>query len=1052
MPSTYERFGDTFEDGTLEDWVMASGSVLGVTTGAAFEGSYGLAVTVSPAESHVVRGTRRDIARADEAYLRFRFDPNDLIFNDPGTGWIPNRSIQFAAIQGPGRHFMVAIRFRRVAGVYEGFLEWHDASGANQLDFVNGSFRVPNRWQEVTIGFRRNGWVACWIDGALVRTVSGVTHDEPYASIIEAGKTNLAPLLTNPVGTLRFDDISLLLPTIPDLWVDTANGNDSNDGLTPGTAFATISRASDLAGAGTVVHIQPGIYRESINPAQGGTPGQPATYRAADGPGTAIIRGSLPSSAVTWTRLSTNSIGLPSSVATSSIWWADLGSWNLDDTPAFVVTTDAAGRISSRLPLAREPDWTAPDWKRFSQLWWVANGGQSKPSCDPATDPDNECDRSSRSSMLLTDDRSETQPAGVEPGDLTTLGSLVGATIFARECFWGHYMCRRTITAHDVVAGRVTVDHACYESDGDPGLGWGSQYFVENHPRLLDSPGEWWFDRSTHRLYVWPPTPGDPRPQNLEISRLGIGVDLKDLSYVTFENLDIELFNDSAFENQNWVWQASAGNEISGCRIRYAQRAVLLSQFVEDGTHADKQLEGFTVDSCEISHMDHESMRLVHHWDDGDAPDSWVRPGVLRTTIRNNTISDVGFRPPSTSDDHGGLMVWHGVDVTLEGNRFLDMAQEGIKVFKSIVQSPATWGFNPAEIKTGGILIRNNAVERACQLKNDCGAINISGPAPDQHVFKNVLVYQNTLRDTFGWSWSAEHRGLWSAGQFPGAGGIGLYIGNSSGIHAFRNVLFDNGYAGVHMAKAWRDGPISLYNNVAANNAFGIHIGGLEFDTHPTVGLEIRNNIFIRNTAYGIKITEGDTDYTGTEVDRNLYFDNGWQDTVYKPGAMKISHDGPEEYLQTLAEIRANTPFEANGQSGDPAFLAYDPTDSGPFDAFEPDFRLEPGSRALDAGTTLLSTALQDVLSVFGITDPPANVRYDQGAFEGACGDGAVSDTVVLSTATYSACATLTVGPNVSIGSTGTAELAAGRSVIMTNGVSVENGGTMQVMVEGPPY
>ena len=65
-----------------------------------------------------------------------------------------------------------------------------------------------------------------------------------------------------------------------------------------------------------------------------------------------------------------------------------------------------------------------------------------------------------------------------------------------------HYVYRRNIIAHNITAGRVTVDEDC-EREGQPALGWGSKYYVENHPRLLDNPGEWWYDRQTKHLYLW---------------------------------------------------------------------------------------------------------------------------------------------------------------------------------------------------------------------------------------------------------------------------------------------------------------------------------------------------------------------------------------------------------------------------------------------------------------------------------------------------------------------------------------------------------------------
>ena len=62
-------------------------------------------------------------------------------------------------------------------------------------------------------------------------------------------------------------------------YVDVNGGSDSNDGLTPGNAFATITKSEDVPiAANDTVHIAQGTYREEVTLAVSGTSGNPITW------------------------------------------------------------------------------------------------------------------------------------------------------------------------------------------------------------------------------------------------------------------------------------------------------------------------------------------------------------------------------------------------------------------------------------------------------------------------------------------------------------------------------------------------------------------------------------------------------------------------------------------------------------------------------------------------------------------------------------------------------------------------------------------------------
>ncbi|GAG35257.1 unnamed protein product, partial [marine sediment metagenome] len=56
-----------------------------------------------------------------------------------------------------------------------------------------------------------------------------------------------------------------MAPTANVYYVDAVSGDNSNDGLSFETAFATIQKGIDMAGDGDVVLVYPGLYQEEIN-------------------------------------------------------------------------------------------------------------------------------------------------------------------------------------------------------------------------------------------------------------------------------------------------------------------------------------------------------------------------------------------------------------------------------------------------------------------------------------------------------------------------------------------------------------------------------------------------------------------------------------------------------------------------------------------------------------------------------------------------------------------------------------------------------------------
>lgn len=817
--------------------------------------------------------------------------------------------------------------------------------------------------------------------GTLQKTPPAVTQVIPITGDEQPANTN-DPGIPSPViksGAAVTDvDLDAFTNTI---WVDAGGGSDSNSGISLQNAVSTLQHAAEVAVPGTVIRIMPGIYREAIVPANSGTPSQPILFLAEEGLDTVIIRGSESSSSLAWTQLQSNSIGLPSGVNPANIYYTDLSSWGLQEAPHFLGIIGPGNTVTSTLNPAREPDWQVETDFKHTEFWWMANGGSSVAGCDPTTNSDSLCDKNWRSFTQLTDTLTDADPAGIEPGNLKTLGSLVGGTMVAMDSYHALYVYRRTIIQHDVVAGRITVDDEC-NNDGAPGLGWGSKYYIENHPALLDQAGEWWYDIKTGRLYLWSPTGKNPAQINLEISRYENGVDLSEKSNIHLDGLQIDLFNGVAFIIDNISRYATAhGNQLRNSRLLYANKGIVLHTYLSE-PEVEYAIDGFLLENSEIGFMDTTGFDSTYWWDGAPAPTQFTHSGIRNLVIRNNVMHHLGFN--SRDRSAVGVRIFFPDKIRFEGNHIHHVAQNGVHFHQSLIRSSKVYDLSPSEILIGNILIKDNLFEDICLAGSDCGGLKISGGnRPYTHVFRDLLVVGNIFRNNFGWSYVSIQRGLNELGD-----GNGFYFDYVSGVHAYRNIAFNNSGAGFKLSCLWRDDDAVFFNNIAANNyLYGFKFTGLgDCDNHNgSVNTQLVNNIVVNNGLYGIQFNSAyENQYGNLLIDYNLYFQNGWNN----PSGISTAYiqlfraSLPTEYFTSLAEIKFKTSWEDHGQEGNPFLANYDASDNTVYTFIWPDFNpTNKSTHLLDHGSQLTGS-LFGLVAGNKVDDVLCGRAYDIGRFE----------------------------------------------------------------------
>lgn len=235
------------------------------------------------------------------------------------------------------------------------------------------------------------------------------------------------------------------------------------------------------------------------------------------------------------------------------------------------------------------------------------------------------------------------------------------------------------------------------------GLREGGRFYLENSLAALDSPGEWYLDRASGRLYVWPPL--DARVGDLELSLTETLLDLSGASDVTVKGVTFEAARGDAV-----VMDGGAGNHIIGCVIRNIGNLAVRISGERNG-----------IEHCDIHDIGDSGIMLSG----GDR--FTLTPAVLYAI--DNRIHNFGLW---TRTYTAGVMV-QGVGNVISGNTIFDAPHMGIQV-----------GGNDHTIE-------NNLIHDVVTETNDAGAIYMWGDWGQ----RGTLIRNNTIcnvRSTTGFA------------------------------------------------------------------------------------------------------------------------------------------------------------------------------------------------------------------------------------------------------------------------------------------------------------
>ena len=228
--------------------------------------------------------------------------------------------------------------------------------------------------------------------------------------------------------------------------------------------------------------------------------------------------------------------------------------------------------------------------------------------------------------------------------------------------------------------------------------GWG--YFLLGQLWMVDSPGEWFYDRKTQALYAWMPDSAAPATA-MAVSQLSSGADLKGRNYITLDGL--------------YIRRVGIGIDMRG-----STGVVVRNSRIEDtaslGIDAHSGASS-VIDSCTVQRTGGDAISGA---DDASGPSVDMR--VLNSTISQSGVLVVNDKVLSLPG-RSRAAIRGGLRATITGNTVTDSGFIGI------------WPM-------AGSLVSDNVVSGACTILDDCAGIYTSN-APNGSVIRHNIVHHS---------------------------------------------------------------------------------------------------------------------------------------------------------------------------------------------------------------------------------------------------------------------------------------------------------------------
>lgn len=553
-------------------------------------------------------------------------------------------------------------------------------------------------------------------------------------------------------------------------YIDFENGNNELDGLSPATAWkhhpwdaAATGLAKASSGIRTYVFKRGVVYRGVLTAKESGAAGNPIRLTSDPGWGTgeAGIYGSVKAEGG-W--LKGTSVIAPSIPNPELVWYKSVG--------ALANATKVVGEVTEagikRVLLARTPNYVNTPTEPM-QKWWTFTG------------------KAVANGLLnLTDTKNMVQ---------TDVNYYKGGTVWAIEdVVTMSTLWKKQISNYNPATKTISV--SLDENKANFG-GKDCKYYVENTPFMLDSPGEYYFDKATNRMFIRLEGDKDPNTTTIEIASRSTLMTVSAKSHIEISGLT---FGFTTYDNVRYG-QAdgiptikidnSSDITIKNCKFHY----------LNGGIMANGTGKNYVISDNEMNYMDDFSILL-------NGPDE---VSILRNKIFENGTRHLGRWYSSIPAIAGTFTV-----AEIAGNIVEHSWGSGLNF---------TWGKGSgASITVPFIrgLVHHNRVSHSLQGVNDYGGIESWQGGP-------VYTYNNISEDTQGWHYN------WWVGNIMSLG-YPFYFDGSFKQYIFNNIVKGTGWNRTSAAYMQVLGYYNMYvHNVAYN------VGSLTGSGDGNLGIDGQN-------------------------------------------------------------------------------------------------------------------------------------------------------------------------------------------------------------------